>query len=444
MAALGIISINQQPGTANPAPAGGALRRELGHTGAVALGLGSIIGTGVYVSLSMATGIAGSGIITAIVIGAGLAFCNGISSAQLAASHPVSGGTYEYGYCYLNPAAGFAAGWMFLCAKSASAAAAALGIGSYVSSAWGLESRAVATLMALVVVVVLTLIVARGLRLSSGINLAVVCLSLGALLAFTVKACALEPSIAAEVRSPQTVRSTLHAAALMFVAYTGYGRIATLGEEVKSPRSTIPSAIVITLAIAMLLYLAVALAATRLVGFYTFAAAGRSGAPLETIALATWGEGMALVIRVGAIAAMLAVVLNLITGLSRVILAMARRGDMPHRFSTIVHRNASPVAAVVGAGVVVAGICVVGTIESAWTFSAVTVLIYYALTNTAALRLPAEHRRYPRILAVLGLAGCVALALVVPSAMWRVAGVLMVIGVLWRVLARRLARSVEA
>ena len=103
------------------------LQRELGLAGATVTGLGSILGTGVFVSLAIAAGITGPSVILAIVLAAGLALCNALSSAQLAAAHPISGGTYEYGYKYLSPRLGFTAGWLFLCAKTASAATAALG-----------------------------------------------------------------------------------------------------------------------------------------------------------------------------------------------------------------------------------------------------------------------------------------------------------------------------
>src|SRR5690606_38420555 len=107
------------------------LKRELGLGGATMLGLGSMVGTGVFVSIGIAAGVAGPAVILAIAMAAAVATCNALSSAQLAASHAVSGGTYEYGYRYLNPALGFTAGWMFLCAKTASTATAALDFGGY-------------------------------------------------------------------------------------------------------------------------------------------------------------------------------------------------------------------------------------------------------------------------------------------------------------------------
>nr|MBP9225705.1 amino acid permease [Verrucomicrobiales bacterium] len=113
------------------------LQPRLGVFGAMMMGLGSIVGTGVFVSIGIAAGIAGPSVILAVALAALVAICNGLSSAQLAANHPVSGGTYEYGYQYLNSWLGFTAGWMFLLAKSASAATAALGFSGYLLSAMG-------------------------------------------------------------------------------------------------------------------------------------------------------------------------------------------------------------------------------------------------------------------------------------------------------------------
>src|SRR5690606_16718435 len=93
-----------------------SLHRSVGLAGAVLLGLGSIVGTGVFVSLGLAADAAGAMMPIALLIAGLVAICNGLSSAQLAAAHPVSGGTYEYGYRYLSPWAGYGAGWLFLCA----------------------------------------------------------------------------------------------------------------------------------------------------------------------------------------------------------------------------------------------------------------------------------------------------------------------------------------
>ena len=164
----------------------GRLRRELGTFGAVMMGLGSIVGTGVFVSIGVAAGIAGPSVVLAIAIGAAVATFNGLSSAQLAAAHPVSGGTYEYGYRYLTPRLGFTAGWTFLLAKSASAATAALGFAGYALGAFGIDARAPLVPLALLLVAALTGVVLAGIRRSNATNIAVVAVTLASLTFFVV------------------------------------------------------------------------------------------------------------------------------------------------------------------------------------------------------------------------------------------------------------------
>src|SRR5690606_12753198 len=213
------------------------LRREVGMAGAVLLGLGSMVGTGVFVSLALAAGLAGAAVPWTVAIAAVVAMCNGLSSAQLAAANPVAGGTYEYGYRYLHPVAGLTAGWLFILAKSASAATAALGIAAYA----GLGARRLPALAALVVVTVLVLM---GIRRSNQANVLIVLLSVGALVA--VSTAAWGEAWAAPTPAVGSFPDVAEAAALVFVAFTGYGRVATLGEEIRNPRSSIPRAVVAT------------------------------------------------------------------------------------------------------------------------------------------------------------------------------------------------------
>src|SRR5690606_9565170 len=237
------------------------------------LGLGAMVGTGVFVSIGVAAGAAGSAVVLAIAAAAPLAVCNALSSAQLAASHAVSGGTYEYGYRYLNHWAGFTAGWMFLCAKSASAATAALGFAGYFARLAGLDHATTMTGLAVGAVVLLTVLVMLGIKRSSWANAVIVSVTLASLALFVTAGL---PSLAASGGSRLTpfvpvggeggLRGFLYATALMFVAYTGYARIATLGEEVREPRKNIPRAIIATLLVSSVLYVAVAVVAVGAVG----------------------------------------------------------------------------------------------------------------------------------------------------------------------------------
>jgi APA family basic amino acid/polyamine antiporter len=411
------------------------LSRVVGIPGAVLMGLGSILGTGIFVSIGIAAGIAGASVVAAVVLAAAVATFNGLSSAQLAASHPVSGGSYEYGYRYLSPALGFTAGFMFLCAKSASAATAALGFAGYVLVAFGASTEAYRVSLAVAGVFVLTVIVAGGMQRSNRANTLIVSFTLLALLGFVV--CGLPTARAglqaqfADFRGV-SVREFLRATALMFVAYTGYGRIATLGEEIRDPRTKIPKAIVLTLVSTATLYAAVAFVAVAAVGPARLVeATEQAAAPLALVARSFEVPGLPLLVAVGAITAMLGVLLNLLLGLSRVVLAMARRGDLPKRLSHIDAESASPRAAVVLVGAAVTGLAAIGSVKTTWSFSAFTVLVYYALTNLAALRLPREARLYPPWVPAMGLMGCLGLAFWVEPRIWGAGLASIALGLLW-------------
>ncbi|HHP7239388.1 APC family permease [Longibacter sp.] len=423
------------------------LTRELGTFGAVMMGLGSIVGTGVFVSIGIAAGIAGPAVIIAVALGAMVATFNGLSSAQLAANHAVSGGTYEYGYEFLSPAFGFTAGWMYLIAKSASAATAALGFSGYLLGAIGVNMDVWLVPVAVLAVVVLTAVVYSGLRRSNITNIIVVSITLAALGLFVVAGSPTAFSdglngFANFFQAPETGggwRAVLYASALMFVAYTGYGRIATLGEEVRSPRTTIPRAIIVTLLVTMTLYIAVAVVGVGAIGADGLSeATANQAAPLEVAARAFDIPGVSQVVAFGAITAMLGVLLNLILGLSRVLLAMGRRADMPRIFGRINEEGTTPGPAVLMMGAVIAGLALIGDVRVTWSFSAFTVLVYYAITNLAALYISADNRLFPAWVSVAGLVSCGSLAFFVEPLYWSVGLGLIAAGLLWHLLARRI------
>jgi APA family basic amino acid/polyamine antiporter len=444
-----------------------------------------MVGTGVFVSVGIAAGVAGPAVLAAVVIAGLLAMANGLSSAQLASAHPVSGGTYEYGYLWLSPLLGFSAGWMFMLAKSASAATAALGFSGYLLDMVGVAAPGARVTVAAGTALLITAFVAGGIRRSNRGNAIVVCLSLAGLVALVVAALptlldrGLEPfipflgagdgavgagdgaagagggavgagasSVGGNARSAGAgaagvgpagtgagLVALLHGSALMFVAFTGYGRVATLGEEVRNPRRVIPRAIVATVGVVALLYLAVAATGVGVLGASAFGrTAQENAAPLEAVARSLGYDWLEWVVAAAAVAAMAGVLLNLVLGLSRVLLAMARRGDAPKALASVDARRASPVAAVWACGVLVAGIALVGDVRTTWSFSAFTVLIYYSVTNLAALRLPATERLFPRWIPAAGLAGCLGLAFWVEPVYWLVGSGLLAAGIAGHIL----------
>jgi basic amino acid/polyamine antiporter, APA family len=399
---------------------GNPVKPQIGTPGAIVLGLGAILGTGIFVSLAIATEIAGNGIFIALVVAAIVALGNGLSAAQLAAAHPVSGGTYAYGYRYLHPDVGFIAGWLFLWAKSASAATAALGFASYLLAACG-QPLTYQTPIALLAVLLMTIVAACGLTKANWLNSAIVAVTIVALGSFVVVGWGQSWPVASPSRS-LNLAAIGQATALMFVAYTGYGRITTMTEEVRDPGRSIPIAVFCSLGLTLLLYLGVASVLVR-----------GSGGSLATIAQSwpqSWGIGP--IVNIGAISAMLGVLLNLILGLSRVLMAMGRQGDMHHSMAQLNPHHPTPTAAIWTMGLIVTGLVTIGNVKTTWSFSAFNVLIYYGITNLAALQLPKTDRRYPRWIAIGSLLGCLSLAFWVEAAVWQAGLGMIVVGLGWK------------
>lgn len=421
------------------------LRRDIKTPGAILMGLGSIIGTGIFVSVAIATQVAGNGIIIAIVIAGLLATFNGLSSAQLAAAHPVSGGTYEYGNRFLNSYFGFTAGWMFLIAKSASAATAVLGCVGYLFYSFGIESANWPIVAAgLLLLLLMTFLVSGGISRSNTANKFIVSLTilgLAALVAAGLYSNGLPAQPIYDGITDTSGSSILYASALMFVAYTGYGRIATLGEEVAEPRTTIPKAIILAMVIIVALYLAVSLTALQVMGAGAFGQTVEGeAAPLMIVAQTLSVPVIGPIITIAAITAMLGVLLNLLLGLSRVMLSMARRRDLPGVLAKVNTKTKSPAVAVWVTGLIIGILVLSGDVVFTWSFSAFTVLIYYAITNLSAFVMPGDLRLYPRWIPALGLFGCLFLAFWIEPKFWISGLGLLVIGLIWHMVTRRVKK----
>jgi basic amino acid/polyamine antiporter, APA family len=413
----------------------GSLRRELGLLDAVAIGFGAIVGAGVFVVTGVAAGIAGPSFLAGLLVAAIAATCNALSSAQLAARYPQSGGTYEYGYRILNPWAGFTAGWVFLASKIAAAGTVALGLAGYLHVLVpALPPRA----MAVGAVVLFTALNYFGIRRSSAANLAMVAVSLGSLIVFVAAGVSTFDTANLRPFAPAGIRGAMEAAAILFFAYTGYARIATLAEEVRDPRRTIPRAIIITMAGAVLLYGAVAVVAVGTAGAAALAA---TTAPLHVAATGFARPWVGTVVAVGGVTAMLGVILSQLLGLSRMGLAMARRGDLPAILAWVHPRYDVPGRAVLLMGAVAAAVAATGTLRGVASAASFMILIYYGIANMAALRMPRPAKLYPDAVPAVGLFACAGLALsLAPSVIVTGLGILG-LGLAGRLLAVRARRA---
>jgi basic amino acid/polyamine antiporter, APA family len=411
------------------------LARRLGLTDAVLIGLGSMIGAGVFSAFAPAATAAGAGLLVGLAIAAAVAYGNATASAQLAAQYPVSGGTYVYGRERLGDWWGFLAGWGFVVGKTASCAAMALTFAAYaVPTAWQ-RPAAVAAVVALAAVNY------RGITRTARLTRAIVTVVLLALtLAVVAGLAGGTPDTAglfasaSEVPSPYEV---LQSAGLLFFAFAGYARIATMGEEVRDPRRTIPRAVVTALLIAVTVYAAVAVTLLLVLGPSRLAT---SRAPLtDVVAVGGWAWAVPLV-AVGGSTAALGALLALIAGVGRTTLAMARRADLPPWLAAVHPRYEVPHRAEVAVAVVVSVLVLTVDLRGAIGFSSFGVLVYYLIANLSAFTQPPEQRRFPRWLQVVGAAGCLLLVATLP---WRavLAGLLVyAVGIAYRASRLALAR----
>jgi APA family basic amino acid/polyamine antiporter len=401
------------------------LARRLGTADAVVIGLGSMIGAGVFAAFAPAARAAGAGLLVGLAIAAVVAYCNATASAQLAAVYPTSGGTYVYGRERLGEWWGFVAGWGFVIGKTASCAAMALTFAAYaVPAAW---QRPVAV----AAVVALAAVNYRGVTRTAQLTRVIVAIVLATLALVVVGG--LAGPRAAQPLSDLTSHGwygILQSAGLLFFAFAGYARIATMGEEVREPARTIPRAIVGALGIAVAVYAAVAVGALLVLGPDRLAA---SRAPLaEAVHAAGW-DWAGPVVRVGAAAAALGALLALIAGIGRTTLAMAREGDLPRWLAAVHPRFRVPHRAEVALAVAIGVLVLMVDLRGAIGFSSVGVLVYYLVANVAAFTQPRDQRRYPRALQLVGAAACTLLVATLP-----LPAVLIGLGVLAAGLAYRL------
>ncbi|MGI9053336.1 MAG: APC family permease [Ilumatobacteraceae bacterium] len=394
--------------TTHDSDAPSRLARRLGTSDAVVIGLGSMIGAGVFAAIGPAARAAGSGLLVGLAIAAAVAFCNATSSAQLAALSPQSGGTYVYGRERLGSFWGYLAGWGFVVGKTASCAAMALTVGAY---AWPEWHRPIAV----GAVVAMTAVNYHGISKTARLTRAIVAVVVAALAVVVVGSLAGGQAATTNL-GPLTVggwSGILESAGLLFFAFAGYARIATLGEEVTAPARTIPRAIPIALGITLVVYAIVAVSALVAVGPVALA---DSTAPLATALRAGSLDWLAPAVRVGGTLAALGVLLSLIAGVSRTAFAMATNGDLPRVLDAVHPTHHVPYRAELAVGAAVTALVLVADLRGAIGFSSFAVLTYYAITNIAAWTLPTAERRWPRPLALLGVAGCALLAFTLPTA----------------------------
>jgi APA family basic amino acid/polyamine antiporter len=410
------------------------LARRLGTFDAVIIGLGSMLGAGVFSAFSPAAAVAGTGLLIGLAVAALVAYCNATASAQLAAEYPTSGGTYIYGRERLGPWWGFIAGWGFVIGKTASCAAMALTFAAYVAPpAW---ERPVAV----AAVIILAMVNYYGITRTASLTKIIVAVVL-ATLALVVTSSLSTATASASVRSWDLLAGgwygILQSAGLLFFAFAGYARIATMGEEVRDPERVIPRAILTALTIAVSIYVVVGASIMIALGPAGVAA---TPAPLAAAVKVAGWEWAGLPVRLGAAAAALGALLALIAGIGRTTLAMARHDDLPIWLAAVHERHQVPHHAEVTVAGLVCVLILVTDLRGAIAFSSFGVLLYYLIANAAAYTQSMDRRRFPRILQIIGIAGCATLVITLPVSAVLGGTVVFAVGIAYRVLRAAIRR----
>ncbi len=397
------------------------LKRTLRTHDAVVLGLGSMIGAGIFAAVAPAARAAGSALLVGLAIAAVIAWLNASSVAKLAAAHPQSGGAYVYGRERLGHFWGFLAGFGFISGKLASCAAMAMTFASYAFPAHAHLAAACAAAL-------LTIVNVLGVHKTIWMTRVIVVVVLLVLVFIVATAMGhmdtARIDVARDIAGDVGVRGVLESAGILFFAFAGYARIATLGEEVVDPARTIPRAIPIALVLVLLLYALVMTTALASVGAEALAS---STAPLTLMV----AREHAWIVRAGAAIASLGVLLSLLAGIGRTTFAMAANRDLPHALAAVHERFKVPHRAELAAGVVVTVVAALVDVRTAIGFSSFCVLVYYAIANAAAVRMGRN------VLGTLGVIGCLVVAVTLPwMSVLAGAGVLTV-GALIYVVGRR-------
>lgn len=369
-----------------------------------------MIGAGVFAAFAPAAQAAGAALLVGLGIAAVVAYCNATASAQLAAQYPTSGGTYVYGRERLGEWWGFLAGWGFVVGKTASCAAMALTFAAYAAPDRWQRPVAVAAVLALAAVNYRG--VTRTARLTR-IIVAVVLVSLAVVVAAGFAGGAADPGRLSTFPDLEAGwYGVLQSAGLLFFAFAGYARIATMGEEVRDPARTIPRAIQLALALTVCVYAVIAVTVLSVLGPEGVA---ESTAPLaDAVAAGSW-DWAGPVVRIGGAAASLGALLALVAGVGRTTLAMARHDDLPRWLGAVHPRHRVPHHAEVAVAVAVCALALTVDLRGAIGFSSFGVLIYYLVANLSALTQDDAHRRFPRVLQVLGVVMCAVLVVTLPA-----------------------------
>ena len=397
--------------------------QQVGLAGAVAIGLASMLGAGVFVVFRDVVAVAGSLQNLSLAIAALVAILNASSIYQLARYQSRAGGVYSYARVYVSETTSFVAGFSFVLGKVGSIAAIALVFEEYVLPGQN-------GLIAVFAIISLTAVNLLGINRTAAVAavLATITTIFLALAIYSASTFSASPMALGQPMKPGNV---LQGAALMFFAFAGYARVATLGSEVKNPKRNIPRAIAISLGAVLLLYVLISFSFSSVLG----SALISTTAPFVALMAITAGWLPSWVVVAVASVAALGSMLALLAGVSRTAAVMAEDGEFPKKFK-VRNRNGSPWIAeiCVAAGAII--FVQLGNLAWVIGFSSFSVLLYYAIGHFSSFRQPVKESFMPKWLNLLGALLCLLLIFFVPGPAIPVSLGLVVLAVAARKLSR--------
>jgi len=412
----------------------GHLKREIGLFDATALGIGAIIGSGIFIVTGIVAGIAGPAMIISVLIAGIIALFSALSVAELSAYLPEEGGTYAFARVLISPFAGFIAGWIWIFSNIFVGAAVSLGFAHYFVT---LFPAVPVKIIAVIICIIFLTINYIGLKESTLLNNLLVTLKVLILLFFIAFGLGFFTSSHFIPPAPSGTTGILAGAALIFFAYTGFARVTILAEEVKDPEKTIPRSIYLALGISTLLYVLVSLVAVGLIGTPDLAL---SGSPLADAIRVTGSPTAVMVISLGAMIATASVLLTTIMGISRIVFAMARNNDLPAILSKISPRFSTPHYAIWITGIFMVAAILLADLTLVVAVSTFAMLIFYFIANIAAFRIPSSYRRYPGIVPVIGVVTCAGLVIFLEINSWIIGITGLVMGIAWYAIHQRITK----
>lgn len=409
------------------------LKSSLGLFDATGIGLGAIIGGGIFIVTGIVAGLAGPGLVLSIIIAAVISLFTALSFVELTRWQPAEGGVYIYVHSLLSPFTGFLAGWMWIVSNIFGGAAVSLGFAHYLEALLPVVDH---RLFAAALCIVLTLLNYIGVKHSALFNNALVTVKISILLIFILVG-SFHFKAANFSHFPISKTGIFHGAFFIFFAFAGFARVATVAEEVKNAKKVVPQSIMLSLFISTIIYILVGTVALGLTGPQILR---DSNSPLADAIAPVGVSALKSIVSLGGMFAMASVLLTSILGVSRMSFSMSREKDLPSPLSRLHPKFKTPSISILIVGTIILAISLLLPLTKVVAISVFATILNYSLANVSALRLKSKDRTYPRFVPATGFFLCLILLIFVhKDALW-VGGCSLLAGILYWLLWKKIKK----